>query len=730
VYPLLRIRVNILRITLLSAPTCLAASILPGLATAQTALPAEDATLQEIVVTATRRESSLLNVPVAVSAFGGAQLEARQVADIGDLSSLVPNFQFGNSYGEARATIRGIGTNDINGGADPGVAYHLDGVYVGITGPAGNSFFDVSRVEVLRGPQGTLFGQNATGGAINLIPNKPTPQPSGEVSATVGTDPSQYGADAVVNGALNSDGTLSGRLSVHKNYNEGYTKNLAPDGPRWLEDDDSIGLRGQLLYRPDEDFELHTEINYQRANDHGPGYQLLGRGGTSGQPTVAQTLGGLIPPPDTHDVYANLGYARGKFLLGSEDGTFKLGSGTLKVLLSAGRTQSDEDSDADGTAVSLASNEVEYVAHQTYGELVYDIKPLSALDVIVGANAFYQDLNQVFNVPVAVIFGPVPVTVSLGGHLYTSTEAMFAHAQYEATDRVQFFGGLRYTYDRKVYNESNNFVGADSGAPHWDKLTYEGGVSTKLTQSVNAYLKYSTGFKGGGLQLGTLAPPVKPETNSSVEAGLKGLFFEHTLETNIAVFHMSYNDLQLTKVQGFVTGFLNAAKATVEGAELEAIWHPTKAFRTEFTGSLLDAKFDSFESADPSDPVAVPPIQNLAGKRLPNSPPGALSLGAYYTLDSATSGSVTLGARYYWQAREYLTVFNTPDISQAAVGRVDLTANFASRNGLWGASMFAKNLTDRVVRGTAIVESNLLGSPTLVTLEPGRSVGISVKRNF
>jgi iron complex outermembrane recepter protein len=716
------------RTALLSGAVFATTAFFSGLAAAQSASPAEDAVLQEVVVTATRREISLLDVPVAVSAFGGTELEARQITNVGDLSSLIPNFQFGESYGEARATIRGIGTNNVNGGADPGVAYHLDGVYVGTTGPAGDSFFDVSRIEVLRGPQGTLFGQNATGGTINLIPNRPTPQPSGEVNATVGADPFLYDVDGVWNGALNTSGTLSGRLSVHRTYDEGYTRNQVSDGPRYLDDDNGFAVRGQLLYQPNDQFQLHTEVNYQRTNDHGVGYQLLGRGGTSGLPTIAQTLGGAIPPQDTHDVYANQGSANGEFLLGTADSALALGRGTLKILLSGGRTRSDTDADGDGTAVDFTSSQVDYLARQTFGEILYDVKPVPSLDVIVGANGYYQDLDQVFTVPINFIFGPTTVSDILAGHLHTSTEAVFAHAEYEAARSVNVFGGLRYTYDRKVYNESNNFIGADSGEPHWEKLTYEGGISFKFTDSVNAYVKYSTGFKGGGLQLGTLTPPVKPETDNSTEAGLKGLFFGRTLETNIAVFHMSYDDLQLTRVEGFVTGFENAAKATVNGAELEAIWRATRAFRLELTGSLLDAKFDSFESADPADPVPV--VQNLAGNRLPNSPSGALSLGGYYTVGSLTSGPVTLGARYYWQAKEYFTVFNTPGVSQAAVGRVDLTVNFSSQDGLWGASLFAKNLTDEVVRGTGIVVSNVLGAPALVTLEPGRSVGISVRRNF
>lgn len=693
---------------------------------AQSANIGSSGDLEEITVTATRRESALRDAPVAVSAFSGQELESRHLTNIDDLSALVPNLEFGTSYGEARVTIRGIGTNNVNGGADPGVAYHLDGIYMGTTGPAGDSFFDVSRVEILRGPQGTLFGQNATGGAVNLIPNRPSPDASGSVFATIGADPLLYSVGGVLNGPLDASGTLSGRLSATRHFSAGYSENLASDGPRRLDDDNGYGVRGQLLFEPNSAVQLHASVNYNSSNDDGPGYQLVGRGGTSGLPTTAQILGGVLPPLDTHEVYANQGRATGDFLLVSTDGLFTLGPGQLRVLASAARTTSNTVADGDGTEVKFTSSDVDYIARQSFDEVIYDIQLMNSLDVIVGGNRFAQTLDQVFNVPVNYIF-PTPVTVSLGGHLATTSYAAFTHATYRFAERFFVFGGARYTYDRKIYTEFNNFVGSDSGRPDWTRVTYEAGVSAKLTDAINAYLKYSTGFKGGGLQLGTLSPPVKPETNNSTEAGLKGAFLKGTLEANLAAFYMRYDDLQLTKVQGFVTGFENAARAAVEGAELEANWRPVPALRVEFNGSLLHAYFVEFESADPADPVPVE--QNLAGRYLPNTPRSTASLGAYYSIP-VSAGEVTVGGRGYWKDKYYLTEFNLPQLSQSPVARLDLTADFTSRDGLWVASLFARNVTNEVVRSTGIVVSNVLGSPALVTLEPARSVGVFVRRAF
>jgi iron complex outermembrane receptor protein len=721
---------------------------MPVIAVAQDA-PTNDDAITDIVVTATRREVSVRDVPVAVTAIGGDQLRARQIVDISDLSSVVPNFQFGSSYGAARATVRGIGTNDLTGGADPGVAYHLNGVYIGVTGPAGNAFFDVSRVEVLRGPQGTLFGRNATGGSINMITNRPIPEAGGYVSLTAGVDPFLYNFEGAVNGQLDSNGTLSGRLSATRSYNEGYYKNLVPTGPKRLADDDSYGVRGQLLFKPSDAVELHAQVDYQKTNSNGPAYKLTGRNSIFDGPTLAEVIinfglqttgfvgnpinlppqGGQIAPRFGHDVSVNYGSAKGDFLLGTIDGTIDVGPGTLKILLSAGRTESTVQIDGDLTSFDLIRYDIGYTAKQYFGEATYEVSPVAGLDIIIGANGFRSDITQFFDVPLNVLFGPSTFTIALGGQTSSRSFAQFAHAEYDVSDRIKIFGGVRHTKDKKIYSEFNNLlllttgVGTASGSPSWDKLTYEAGISGRLADNVQTYLKYSTGFKGGGLQLGSLIPAANPETNKSLEAGVKGIFLDGLLEANLAAFHMPYRDLQVTKVENLSARYVNAAQATVNGAEMEFVLHPSKAFRLEFNGALLDAKFKDFVNSNPADPVPV--AVNLAGNRLPNTSRASFSLGGYYS-----AGQFTFGARYYWQGKQYLNAFNIPNLSQEAVGRVDLNVNFTSANGEWTGSIFAKNLTNEAVRTTGNNGEAFLGSPAYVTLAPGRSIGVSVRKNF
>lgn len=175
-------------------------------------------------------------------------MQARGLQTLNDLTTEAPGVQFGVQYTNSNVTIRGIGASGINTqGGDPGVAFHLDGVYLAQTGLAGSTLLDVNHVEILRGPQGTLFGRNATGGAVNVISNLPTEDFEAEAGGWVGADPTQYHLDGYVSGPLTPDGTVLGRFSARRDYNEGFTTNLVPGGPNPLDGQDSYALRAQLV---------------------------------------------------------------------------------------------------------------------------------------------------------------------------------------------------------------------------------------------------------------------------------------------------------------------------------------------------------------------------------------------------------------------------------------------------------------------------------------------------
>ena len=297
------------------------------------------------------------------------------------------------------------------------------------------------------------------------------------------------------------------------------------------------------------------------------------------------------------------------------------------------------------------------------------------------------------------------------------------------TDRWDVFGGLRYTHDKKHLVEANNFVGAADQEDTWQRITYEFGSSYEIASQVNVYAKYATGFKAGGFAAASLAPPFNEELNDSIEVGVKGLFFEDRLDVALAVFDMSYDDLQVNQVIGASAVITNAAKASIQGAEIEVKALVTDDLQLELAASILDATFDDYLTQDSARPT-LGPLQ-LKGNHLPWSPESTFSLGAYYTLPVNISGELTLGGRYYWKDTVYFSEFNLPVIAaQEAVGRSDITLNYESDSGAWFAGVFVRNLSDEVVLNRTRVVSSILNSSALGTIDPGREVGIQLRRRF
>ena len=685
--------------------------------------------VSEVIVTASRRSESIIKVPTAVSAFSGAKLRDQQIISLNDLAAITPNIQINSYLTNANINIRGIGNgNFIQAGGDPGVAVHEDGVYLGQAALALSTFLDVQRVEVLRGPQGTLFGRNATGGAVNIIPNEPTRDLSYGVDVTAGVDPSTVRSDAYVSGALDKDQVWLGRLSVEQDYNEGFSKNGVATGPSRLDGIDDGAIRGQLEWRPTQDFQARLLVEYDKEKDNGTALYLLGN--PSGTPvTFPATPPITLPPgfpmgdPQTRTAYSNEGER--DLVAKRVDLTtdWAIGGGHLKGILSYGDTHNFIAQDGDGTPIDYTSSDFTNSAKQEYGELLYASDPTKVFDYVVGANYYQENLEQ--NVFVHAL-GQSP-TFNDGGKVDTTSYAAFAHGEYKIIDRLKLFAGVRWTHDKKTDFEFNNFAGTAAGQDSWSHATYEVGMSYDITRQVTGYAKYSTGYKSGGYSVGSLQPAFNPETDASYEAGLKGVYFGGALQANLAAFHMDYDNLQITQVIGASSVVTNAARATIDGVEVESVIRPAPHLRIEASGGYLKARFDQFLTADSARPALG--ILNLAGNTLPGAPSFNTSVGAYYDIP-IEPGTITLGSRYDWKDKIYFSEFNTPISAQSSAGKLDLFLNFKSLNQRWTASLFATNLTDEEVKANVVVVSAFLGSLALAQYQPGRQVGASIGYHF
>jgi len=683
---------------------------------------ADSSELGEIVVTASRRETSLQETPVAVSAFTAEKLQDAQLNSLTDLAALTPNLVISSTFTNANVTMRGIGNTITVGGAEPGVAVHVDGAYVSRPLLMLSTFLDVERVEVLRGPQGTLFGRNATGGAVNIIANKPKENFAGSMDLYGGVDPGTARISGFITGPLSADGSVRARVAAQYSYSDGFVKNGASNGPGRLDDLSAFSTRGQIEWEASSGFLMRLSVDYQRERDNGQAGFLLGVPDST-QVLPLPLIGAPTGSYTSRTTFANYGLRDVEGTSVTANAMIPLGGGELRALVNYGKSSIETIQDGDGTAVDFTSTRFADDGRSIFTELLYTSDAAKAFRFVIGANFFREKLLQNVTVPVMGL----PVPIDLGGTVVSKSYAAFASATLDIGDKAKLYGGLRYSNDRKSVDEFNNFIGTGTQAEKWSKVTYEIGGSYELSDAVNAYAKFSTGYKGGGFSIGALTPGFSPETSANIEAGLKGRFFDDKLQTNLAAFHMTYDELQVNQVVGVVSSVTNAAKAQINGIEAELIILPVKDLRLELSGALLDAKFKEFISFDSARPALG--MIDLSGNCLPNAPKASFSAGAYYTVPAA-SGDFTLGARYDWSDTRYFTEFNIPISGQSSAGKLDLSLNWKSSDGLWNAGLHARNILDTSRRSSVIVVSALLGSLAIGQYEPGRQIGLSIGRRF
>ena len=692
----------------------------PGAAT-----PAASATeIEAVVVTASRRAESIREIPTAISAYSGNRLAAEHIETLVDLVTGSPNVQLGVYSTNANVAIRGIGNDFTTAGSDPGVAFHVDGVYLADTGLALSTLLDVSRVEILRGPQGTLFGRNATGGAVNLIPNTPAKQWSYGVDASFGVGPTGDHVAGFVSGPLSSDGKWLGRLAVQQTYNDGSTTNLESSGPRRLDGIADYSGRAQLEWLPTSDFTMRLALNYQKERDSGPALFNVGVPDPS-IPLPPQIAAQPTGSESARQTYANQGSKKLDGVGAALITDWSLGGGNLKVTLSADGSRQFTNTDGDGTPVNFTNTLYWQHENQYFAEIIFASDPHARLTYVIGGNFFHE--NEYQNITVPISFLPAP-GVNLIGRLKTDSFAAFAHGQYAFTNGLRLFAGGRITDDTKYINESNNFIGTLTQHHNWLRATYEVGTSYDVTSSVTAYLKYATGYKGGGFSSGSLSPAFNPETDQEIEAGLKGAYLGGALQANLAAFHTAYNNLQVSQTIGVLSEVTNAARATVDGVELETVERLSQDLRLELSGGWLNARFDQFNTSDSARPGLG--VLNLAGNLLPQAPHFTASAAAYDDLPVHLPGKLTAGVQVDWKSRVFFSEFNLPVSSQAPVAKVNLTLNYSSPNQRWAVSAYARNVTNETIRNYVLVVSSLLGSVGLADLQPGREVGVSLHYKY
>jgi len=718
-------------------------------------IPGQAQDAQDIVVTAQRRSETLQSVPLAVSAVSGDSMKERNISNLSQLSQQVPNLYIGDQVGQARVTLRGIGIESISTGTDGSIAFNTDGVYFSRTATALASFYDLERLEVLRGPQGTLYGRNATGGSVNLITAKPTSTPEGYVNLTYGNYDT-FTTEGAFGGPIAGD-KVRARVSFQTQQHDGYGRNVVTGND--VDDKNSKAIRGLLEFRPTDRLSLLLTADYYHSDDHSNVYHYLGAGAqtAAGVPIVPAVLrlGGFVAS-DPRDIASGRDpRSRQTFYGGLANLTYEGDGFVIKSLTSARRSKYlVKDTDVSGGSIVLTPLQISEDSKQFSQEL--QLSTESEKNKFVSGLYYFHESNigQQFVPYNGLLVGRGDTFLQGffgGGRIKTKAGAIYAQDTYSVTPELRLTLGARYSIEKKSVDDQSQF---DLARPfsltnpiltphHIDDKTFRSftpkiGIDYNIAPDVMFYASFSKGFKSGTYNLGGVSPALRPEKVDAYEVGLKSTFLDRRVRANLAGFYYDYSDLQVGLVRGVLLSLENAATARIYGIEGELTVRPIDApLVLSLNASWLHARYTSYVSADNNRPngdgVTVDgngaPAFNLKGNALSRAPNYTINAAIEYSWDVG-AGKMTLRGEGFWSDRVYFTPFNVKALSQAPYQLFNVFLNY-DINDNWSVRLYGKNLGDKTIRaGSQSAAVNPLGGPIIGLVQAPRTYGVTVGYRF
>ncbi|MCY1671093.1 TonB-dependent receptor [Novosphingobium sp. SL115] len=725
----------------------------------------------EIIVTAQKRAQSLSDVSLSVAAVGTDQLAANNTVTLEGLQTLVPSISFGNDFNFAKLFIRGIGLSSSLPGVDPSVALHVDGAVVSLAQAQLGSMFDLERVEVLRGPQGTLYGRNATGGAVNLITAKPTDTLDGYVRQTIGGDALLIQTDAAIGGPITEG--VRARLAVQRIHRDGYginefTGNDIDNANQW-------SVRGHLQFLPTEKLsilltgELHTEndqslaVKFREVSFPGTttasltalGQRTNADGSQAAFASNVRNLNTNFDPINDRKQYSFTGVM-------DYDASDALSLKSLTTYRNF-RAIFFHDFDmssyagyplAQTNAVRTSANHWQPVfQHQFSQELQANVETDKLHAVFAG---FYlkEKIRVENHIGVDVLNNTDPFRVQFDGKLDVETWAVFANVTYDLTEQFSVKLGGRYSWEKRHLKNNSGIGTAATGfnldplqwdtSKTWDDFSPSAGFEFRPNDDVMLYANWSRGFKSGTAEIGSrrsataTTPFVNPEKVEAYEAGVK--YSAGTMQANLAVFHHKLKNGQFQRTfpipnaPFFASALENAAESRAYGAEVEFRWRPVDGLSLDMSGAYLDSKFSKFFSKNPLNAAlfgpggAALPDEDLSGNYTRMSPKWTFNFNPTYTFDLQSGASVTLGSNFSYRSKQYHTEFNDDRMAADAYAMVDANVKYRHSDDKTSVNLWVRNLTDKLVwaGSYAVATSRTIGG----TLMPPRTYGVTVGYEF
>jgi iron complex outermembrane receptor protein len=673
-------------------------------------------TLDAVTVTARKREETIQDVPVAVTAFTPELLDKLNIEDLGDLDAQVPNLTIYAARGSSStvtAYIRGVGQADPLWGVDPGVGIYLDDVYIARPQGALLDVFDVGRVEVLRGPQGTLYGKNTIGGAIKYISRGLPVEPEGFAAITVGSY-SQLDVKAAYGGPIGgADSGLRGRVAVASLNRDGFGENLVTG--QEVSDKEINAVRFNLGAYAGEDFDVQFAFDWMDDQSGVRGAQMLAPNPLN---ALFPQFGAFPPLDDRYDVRNGMPNINDTEIKGaSATANWRLSEDwALKYIIAKRESDTETNIDFDTTLAPITDVKAFYSDQQVSNELQLNFDGGGRARGVMGLYAFDGDAGgQVLNNFLNLSFGDTQ------GVVRTESIAVYADWTFDLTTRLKLDAGLRYTdedkratvfnqgYTDATFTQPSGVVVAD-----FDKSTSFKNTSPKVsldfqvTPDIMVYGLATRGFKSGGFNIRAnavavprSAEPFDDEVVDSFEIGSKMAFLEQTLFLNLAAFHNKYKDIQLSVFTAFDSDgdgvddaffgdFTNAGEGTVNGAEVEYQWLPTANWLISGNLAWLDAKYDEFIT----NGVNVADQQKFT-----NAPEFSGALNVEYRTDLANGGNLSARVGYTYQSEVYPTTDLSEAIKQEGYGLFNAGVIWRLDDA-WSFSLQGSNLTDEEYRTT------------------------------
>ncbi|MEH6517848.1 MAG: TonB-dependent receptor [Halioglobus sp.] len=735
--------------------------------------------LEEVVVTATKRAESLSDVSLSVAVLDGKKMADAGIENADDIGRYIPNTLIDSNGRSSSVVIRGLGSGN-NRGFESSVGLFIDGVYYGRDTYLQNAYFDLERVEVVRGPQGTLFGKNTIAGAINITTANPEDEFGGYVKGIFGDfNKRQY--EGAVSVPLSD--TVGLRLSVQDSQRDGYVDNTG-GGNDGSARETTLG-RAKLRFAPNDRFDGTLTVEWAETNLTQDNWELhsdtsplsrspVNQGGTLSalqvyqlfDPRADDTLNFKVSTDEESKVdneslltavtfNLQLGEATLTYVIGYSDlevsSTDDIDLAPYPLLVQDGR-EDYEQWNHEFRLTSPAGGKVEYIAGLYYFSADYETNSALTADASSLIEATLPLVAQgILSRPLGL---PVLTTRTQGLDQESDTFSAFGQLTWSIADNLRLIGGLRYSNEDK---DADNFLqDVDSGLIPLSALipitAYTVGTSRSeedvlpslaaeydFNDDVLLYASYTEGVKSGGFNPSATSPDnleYEGETARGVEAGFKGRLLDGAASLNLTVFRTEFDDLQVSNFDGtsFVVG--NAAEATVQGIEADFSWLIAENLQLDASLALLDAEYDEFLNApctalaQATNPECAISGADLGGEDLLRAPAWSANLGINYALPlPALDARLTFAADVLLSDSYFVNIDLDPAEEQDSYALLNARIILASANQGWQLALIGRNLTDEeVLTGGADVP--LQPGAHFAVLIPPRQLEISLSYQF